>query len=550
MPAGSRSPTTGWRCDAGATVWLVGTPSDAAVDRGVAWDALLAELARRPATDLDAHELDVLADAQFWTDDVMASIDTRRDAYRAHDAVGDNEAAAFACWRLFYDHFLVGESAVAGGWLERCRRHVARVESDVVDGWLCLADADVAMTAGRAGDARPHAERAVAIGSAHADADLHAMALQMLGRVEIAEGDSTRGLSRLDEAMVAVINDELQPLYTGWVYCNVVATCFGLADLRRASEWGAAAMRWCTSLRNGLMYPGLCRVYAAELSWLHGDWDEAEALARRACEDLEAFDARYSGEAHYLVGELARLRGDTAAAARSFARADELGREPFPGLARLWAAEGDQARAVRALEAQLALGPAGPIARALLARALVDVSVEAGDLEAAAQAAARVGGDGAGPAVIEAHAAAARGSVALGRGRVAEAATELRRAADVFAETGCRHDEAVARLALADALEASGDHDGADRARHRVRATLQPFRGPAPSSDRRRSPLTAREEEVLVLVADGLTNSQIADRLSLSPHTVARHVANITTKLGVNGRAAATAKAYGLGLLE
>jgi pimeloyl-ACP methyl ester carboxylesterase/DNA-binding CsgD family transcriptional regulator len=53
--------------------------------------------------------------------------------------------------------------------------------------------------------------------------------------------------------------------------------------------------------------------------------------------------------------------------------------------------------------------------------------------------------------------------------------------------------------------------------------------------------LTAREREVLALVAEGLTDAQIADRLVLSAHTVHRHVANARTKLGVPSRAAAAA---------
>ena len=66
----------------------------------------------------------------------------------------------------------------------------------------------------------------------------------------------------------------------------------------------------------------------------------------------------------------------------------------------------------------------------------------------------------------------------------------------------------------------------------------------APASDRVASPaagLTQRELEVLGLVAEGLTDAQIAERLTLSPHTVHRHVGNIRTKLGVPSRAAAAA---------
>jgi DNA-binding NarL/FixJ family response regulator len=60
--------------------------------------------------------------------------------------------------------------------------------------------------------------------------------------------------------------------------------------------------------------------------------------------------------------------------------------------------------------------------------------------------------------------------------------------------------------------------------------------------------VTPREREVLALLADGLTNRQIAEQLVLSEHTVHRHVANILRKLGVPSRAAAAAHAARAGL--
>jgi pimeloyl-ACP methyl ester carboxylesterase/DNA-binding CsgD family transcriptional regulator len=61
--------------------------------------------------------------------------------------------------------------------------------------------------------------------------------------------------------------------------------------------------------------------------------------------------------------------------------------------------------------------------------------------------------------------------------------------------------------------------------------------------------LSKREREVLLLVADGLSDSDIAARLVLSPHTVHRHVANIRRKLGLRSRSAATAAAARAGLI-
>ncbi len=71
----------------------------------------------------------------------------------------------------------------------------------------------------------------------------------------------------------------------------------------------------------------------------------------------------------------------------------------------------------------------------------------------------------------------------------------------------------------------------------------------APLTAAAHTDLSARELEVLRLVADGLSDAEIAERLVLSPHTVHRHVANIRTKLGLASRAAAAAHAARLGLL-
>ena len=73
-------------------------------------------------------------------------------------------------------------------------------------------------------------------------------------------------------------------------------------------------------------------------------------------------------------------------------------------------------------------------------------------------------------------------------------------------------------------------------------------RGPRPATQRNPANLTAREVEVLSLVAEGLRNAQIAERLFLSQKTVEHHVSAILRKLGAGTRAEASAEAVRLGL--
>ena len=528
---------------------------------------------------MGAADLELLADAEFWTDRVEASKASRREAYRLWDQRDDDGASARCAWRLFYEHYLVGEVAVANGWLERCRRHVERgPERSAAAGWLAAAEADVALHRGQPADALTAAGLACDVAQDHGDRDLLAMALVAQGRAELDLGAASDGLARLDEAMVAVINDELDPLYTGWVYCNVVSTCIGVADLRRAGEWSAAALRWCTTLREGRLWPGLCRVYAVELACLRGDWSTAMVDARQACEDLELHDRRYAGAAHYLVGELCRLTGRTDEAARSYDRAHDRGAAPQPGLALLLLAEGRAVDAGRALQSALAPGPSAPLARAQLLGAIVEVETcEGGDLGAARLAAEELEtlGRSSISSLVPGLAALADGRIQLAEQHHQRALESLRRATEALRGIGLPYDEArlselvgvtlahlgdqaTARLELRSALR-SVEQLGARSDIARLAARLDELADEsavlrsAPSGEpveSAPSPLTDRELDVLRLVAGGATNRAIADRLSVSPHTVARHVSNILTKLGVTSRAAATARAYDIGVLR
>jgi len=159
---------------------------------------------------------------------------------------------------------------------------------------------------------------------------------------------------------------------------------------------------------------------------------------------------------------------------------------------------------------------------------------------------------------LDALAGYARASVALASGD-AGVAPALRAAWAAYRDLDAPYEAARARELLGMAYLAQGDTASAEMEFDAARAAFEQLLA-APDAERvrRRSGaraaslggLTARELEILTLVATGKTNRAIANDLVISEKTVARHLSNIFDKLGVSSRSAVTAFAYEHGLAK
>jgi DNA-binding CsgD family transcriptional regulator len=377
------------------------------------------------------------------------------------------------------------------------------------------------------------------------------------GRALVRQTKVQEGLALLDEAMLAALSDRLDPMWTGAIYCGLLDACHELADLRRAADWTEATRRWCEPLPTASLYPGICRVHWAELLAARGSWDEAEAEALAACQELERIDVFAVADGHYEVGEIRRFRGDLAGAEAAYDLAHELGRDPQPGLALLRLAQGKPAAAASSIAAALQVASPAPLERARLLAAQVPIALAAGDLETATAAAAELSATAAtfGSVGLQAEAHRCRGAVELAAGQTVTALAALRQACGLWQELDVPYEMARTRVLVADAYDALDDGDAAARERAAARACFERLGAVGDlrllDAEGAAAPagLTRREVEVLTLVATGRTNRQIAEELVLSEKTVARHVANIFTKLGVSSRSAATAFAFSQGVV-
>jgi DNA-binding NarL/FixJ family response regulator len=522
-----------------------------------AWaDAHAALSAADEANPLEPGDVVRLATAAYLIGRDDESTDLLERAHHEYLGRGEVEPAVrCAFWLAF---FLLGGGQVerGGGWVARGRRQLESDGRDCVEqGYVLFVAGMMSIFGGELATAHATFCQADAIGDRFADVDLVTLARHGQGRALIRLGRGAEGKALLDEVMVAVTSGTVSPVVAGDVYCSVIQACEESFDLRRAQAWTAALSHWCAEQPDLVPYRGQCLLHRAEIMQLHGAWKDAIAEVERASERLAQRPGRSAaGAAHYRRGELHRLSGKFADAEECYRQASRCGREPQPGLALLRLAQG-QIDAAQAAIRRVLDEAEGFVARSRLLPAHVEIMVAAGDVDAARAAADELSAiaDDVDAPLLRARATHAQGALLVAHGEARAALAALRRAWSAWQELEAPHEAASTRALIALACRGLGDEDGAAMELDAARWAFQEL-GALPdvarmdalsgTAAKTAGGLTARELEVLRLVASGKTNRTIASDLFLSEKTVARHVSNIFVKLGVSSRAAATAHAY------
>lgn len=501
-----------------------------------------------------------LAMALWWLGENHACVERCSRAYALFRAAGQVESAAqCAVWLAITYKANFANTAAANGWIGRAERLLEPLDPGLPHGWVWVArgyrmtdlDAAEALT-----------ERAVEVARAAGDVDLELVALAQLGLIRVGMGDTDAGFGLIDEAMAAALAGECSTLDTVvYACCDMLNACELASDIERAAQWCAVADDFVARYGCPFLYAE-CRIYYGSVLTAKGRWHDAErelgagvritegacpGLHRRALARLAGLRIRQGRleEADHLLANLGE--GIEAEAEASLLTAA------------LSLARGDAPAAGRLLEQRLRHLEDHRWHLAAALDLLVDACVAAGRLDAAARAADRLSAtaDEASSQHIVALAAGARGRVLLARGDPG-AVAHLEAALTVWSTMEMPLEAARTRFDLARAvsgteLESAVDHArraltvledlgasiDADRAAEFLRSVgVVPRTGP-----KHAGLLTMREREVLRLLAAGLSNPEIAERLHVSRKTASHHVSNILTKLGLRNRAEAAARA-------
>jgi ATP/maltotriose-dependent transcriptional regulator MalT len=513
------------------------------------YDALVLADEQSP---LSAADLELLAVTAFMLGREDESTRALERAHQGHSEAGDRLRASRCGFWIGMTLLLRGELGPATGWLGRAQRLIEGEGRECAEqGYMLLPVAFQRQMAGDFDGAATTAAAAMEIGERFSDADLVALAADTQGEILVRSGRLRQGLALLDEAMVAVTAGEVSPMICGIVYCGVVLACEDVYELRRAQEWTAALARWCDRQPDLRAFTGRCLVHRAQLMRLQGAWPEAVEETRRADRRFEeAMNRAAAARASYLRAEVHRLRGEFAPAEGEYREASRRGLEPQPGLALLRLAQGNADAAAASIERVLA-ETTEPLQRAGLLPACVEIMLTVEGVDRAKSAceelhetATRYDTE-----MLRAMAAQARGAVQLAGGDTTSALSTLRHAWQTWDDLEAPYEAARTRVLIGVACRALGDEEGFRLEVDAARSAFEQL-GAAPDvaalsgAPPPEHGLTSREVEVLRLLATGKSNKEIAASLVISEHTVARHVQNIFTKLGVASRTAAGAYAF------
>jgi DNA-binding NarL/FixJ family response regulator len=459
------------------------------------------------------------------------------------------DAVRMAVW-VSHQHLLGGRPSAARGWLARAERWVERTgPSCSARGWVAV---EQARHAEDLTERIARAQQALDLAQVCGDSDLEVFALSVLGRAVVSAGRREEGLRLLEEAMAAATAGRVRNVHTlAEAYCNLLEGCVSAGDWERGAEWCELVDAFATAHGTAPLL-GACRTIHADVLLATGQWPEAEHALESALGTHARYVPQMSASTVATLAEL-RIRQGRLRDAEALLAGRDQERTSLRVLALLRLAEGRPTEAATLLRRGLLGTAESEVQAAQLLAPLVDAHLDTGDTDAAADAADQIStiAERTGIRLVAALAELAQARVALAAGRTDAAAVSAGRSLAAFDGLAMPYGAAQARLELARALagtapDLAGDEVrtalvtlrglGAARAVDEASALLRSLGSGTAPRPREEGELTAREREVLDLVALGMSNSRIAAALVISEKTVGHHVSRILSKLGVSNR--------------
>lgn len=506
-------------------------------------------------SEVDGRSLERDGRAAHGAADYATAVARYEEAFVAYRNAGDFTAAARAARTVgWFRGWVFGEWAVHQGWILRARRLLEGSDDEHGRGWVVLDDAlrgtDLEVQ-------RLQYLEAINVARRTDDHDLECDATASLGMMLVFSGSIDQGMAHLDEALAAICGGEVSelPVVEGCL-CGLISACEQTRDVGRADQWLRATSQ-VMQRDNLVAVAGHCRAHYAGILIAAGRWDDAEDELASALDLIPVGIAAWQS-ARCRLADLRLRQGKLEKVEQLLAGLDHHPDAVAP-LAALYLATSRSDLAVELLDRVLNSSTHEPHAVVPLLALSIDAHLTRGDLDSARQSTRRLTdlvNDQPSPyGSALAAVAHARLCTATGEG---DARVHWHQAVTLFASAQLPAETASARLELARVIsvdrptaaiaELEAAHQtfqelGARRDADQAAALIRTLGGPNKTGPKRRTELTRREDEVLELIALGLSNAEIGERLFISPKTAEHHVGRILSKLGLRSRAEAAAHA-------
>jgi DNA-binding NarL/FixJ family response regulator len=493
-----------------------------------------------------------LADALWWLGDASGCLATMERAYTLYREAGANAEAAYLSIGLAAVQLKsMGNRAACNGWVATAARIIEQSGLDMLHGWvLCMR----ATASPDAAEAERLAAEAIGRARQYGDRDLELCAMSELGKAMVDLGREAEGMALIDEAMAAAMGGESRLDTVVQACCSMMGACDQAADLERVAQWCRAADRFMQTYGSPFLFAD-CRLRYGSVLLATGYWSEAERELLAAARATDP-DTDYFTQAISRLGKL-RIRQGRLEEAEILLNpvGDRTG--ALLTLASLRHQRGAHDVAGRMLERYLAGDPEA-WERAEALDLLVSCRLAAGTADSVPAPLAQLEELATGGERVGAHHCFAAARTAMARHDAPEEVEPLlERAMQLFSNSRMPYETAQVRLVLAECLAtqpevAVAEAQGAFATFERLGATadadaaarlIRSLGGAARTGPKDAGVLTKREQEVLRLLAAGLSNPEIAERLFLSRKTVSHHVSSILGKLGVRNRSEAAVQA-------
>ena len=514
----------------------------------------IAEVSNEPE---DRFRLGTMA---YLITDIGEAQDQFERAYRDFQLRNLPRRAAMAATMLGRIQFEMFDDKVVGrAWLARALRLLEREEPCVEKGYVLVGLFGAYVD--NVDDLEVSASTALDIAHRFQDRDLECKALGDSGLALVSMGRVRDGMARLDEAFTMILGgDCTNPAVINQVACSLISACERCGDVPRAAAWLRFIESSVPAAGEGPTVHLFAHCWAAFGSLLcHvGRWQDAETALRMALAKGEASYRFLKVTTRATLADLWIYQGRLEEAARLI---DEtMDRVEIMGpRARLYLAQEKYDLAAAVARQALRQLSGDQLRAASLLLVLVEAELGGGKISAAEAAALQLQHMA---ESAEVAAAAAQAAVALGKTAMAKEESELavQRFAAGLVTLGDSYPLLRARLHLelarayasnaqaetilnAEAALSIYQRLGAPEAGQaaellKAQGRTVTVASPPPTA---MDVLSRREREVLPLLAKGLSNPAIAQRLVISPKTVEHHVSNILSKLGLRNRAEAAA---------